>query len=145
MNLAQKPSGRSATRHLATAMLAVYWTALCVGTHLPGRFLTAPLNVSDKVLHFLAYTGLGILLAAFLPLLGARDWRVSWGALAIVLVYAALDELGQMLVPGRTAELADWLANAGGAVTGVSGFQLTYLSMGAPFFRLQLEKKPSPP
>lgn len=145
MYLARKSSANSSTRPWATAPLVLYWTALCVGTHLPGSAFSAPLVVSDKVLHFLAYAGLGLLLAALLPLFGARDGRASWGALAIVIVYGAFDELGQVFVPGRTVELADWLANVAGAVTGVTCYQLTRLTISEVVFRPRLQKKPSPP
>jgi VanZ family protein len=132
-------------RQLVTATLVVYWTMLCIGTHLPSRFVAAPLLVSDKVLHFLGYTGLSFLLATLLPLLGVGERRVYWGALLVAIVYGAVDELGQIPVPGRTAELGDWFANVAGAVVGVTCYRLTTVAVGDQVFRLWPEKKPSPP
>ena len=47
-----------------------------------------------------------------------RGWRVTWGlaAIVIVLCYAALDEVHQLLVPGRGASPWDVLLDGFGAV-----------------------------
>ena len=39
--------------------------------------------------------------------------------LAVAICYGVLDELHQMLVPGRSAELLDWIADTTGAACGV--------------------------
>jgi VanZ family protein len=39
--------------------------------------------------------------------------------LIICLFYAGVDELHQMLIPGRSAELLDWLADGAGAFLGI--------------------------
>ena len=44
---------RTRTQIVAVGLIA-YWTALCLGTHLPGGVVVAP-PVSDKLLHFAAY------------------------------------------------------------------------------------------
>lgn len=132
-------------RQLVTATLVVYWTMLCVGTHLPSRLVASPLLVSDKVLHFLGYTGLSFLIATLLPLLGVVERRVYWRAFLVAIVYGAIDELAQIPIPGRTAELGDWYANVAGAVAGVTCYRLTTVAVGDQVFRLWPEKKPSPP
>ncbi len=132
------------TRFVAAA-LVVYWAALCVGTHVPGRFVGTPL-ISDKVLHFSAYAGLSFLIATLLPLLGVQSWRAYGGALIVAVCYGAIDELGQIPIPGRTADIADWWADVAGAVAGLA---CCWLMMAAivrrPRSRLQLQKRPSPP
>jgi VanZ family protein len=124
--------------------LVVYWAALCIGTHLPGGLIGTSL-VSDKTLHFFAYAGLGILLAATLPLLGIRDSRLYWTAFFVAVAYGAIDELGQMPIPGRTADVVDWLADAAGAVAGVTCYRLLVAVMALRPCSLRGQKKPSPP
>ena len=109
------------TSRIVAATLALYWTALCIGTHLPGKLVAANvLVVSDKTLHFWAYTGLSFLIATLLFCLGMPVGRAGWSALIIAVVYGALDELGQIFIPGRTAELADWLASSTTALSRLS-------------------------
>jgi len=127
------------------ATLVVYWAALCVGTHLPGHFIASPASMSDKSIHFLAYAVLSFLLAMLMNLMGVRGWRVCWEALLIAVVYGAVDELAQIPIPGRTAELGDWFADVTGALTGVICYWLTMVAARERVSRRWLQKKPSPP
>ncbi len=80
----------------------------------------AQMILNDKFLHFMGFCALGIVTV----------WRVVGptsrisitvlaGWLAFLLVYAAFDETTQELV-GRDSEFGDWLADAIGAVVGMS-------------------------
>lgn len=74
--------------------------------------LPAPEQVSDKTLHAAAYFVFGVLClrathGGFGPLRG----RPTLVALALALVYAALDEWHQSFVPGRTPSALDWVAD----------------------------------
>jgi VanZ family protein len=74
----------------------------------------------DKPWHLLAYLGLGVLavraVAGGLP---ARiSWRIAVVGIAIAVGYAVTDELHQMFVPGRSAQLSDLVADALGVVAG---------------------------
>lgn len=66
----------------------------------------------DKVAHFAVYTAITALL-----LLGTRlRWPLT--TLGLVCVLGACDELLQLSLPGRSADLADWLTDiAAGVVT----------------------------
>jgi VanZ family protein len=79
----------------------------------------SPVHVSDKVEHFVFYGGLA--LVALRATAGGRVAGVSGRALvlawAIATVYGATDEFHQWFVPGRSAEVADWLADTLGAAT----------------------------
>lgn len=74
------------------------------------------LPVGDKVAHFGLFAVLG----------GTLAWgrhrseaRVAHGWLLLIgILYGMSDEWHQMYVPGRTPDLADWLADAFGVVTG---------------------------
>ena len=68
----------------------------------------------DKVAHFGAYAVLGLLLAwASLESRLAAGWPVLLG-----LAYAASDEVHQYFVPGRSPDVADWMADALGVAAG---------------------------
>lgn len=78
----------------------------------------------DKIGHFLAYAALG---AAGAAALAGRIGAAVLGATA----YGALMELGQLLVPGRSAGFGDLLADLLGAIAGVFFFlALRRLSRG---------------
>ena len=77
---------------------------------------------TDKSLHGLTYLGLVIVvLRALVGGLPSRiDLRVAIIAFLTTVVYAATDEIHQMFVPGRTADMFDLLADAGGAMVGTA-------------------------
>ena len=77
---------------------------------------------TDKSLHGLTYLGLVIVvIRAVVGGLPRRiDMRVAIIAFLITVAYAATDEVHQMFVPGRTADVFDLLADAGGAILGVA-------------------------
>ncbi len=83
----------------------------------------------DKLYHFVEYAILGGLLAmAFVnasPRRLPKQWR--WGAAVVIsILYGASDEWHQTFVPGRLATVADWVADALGAIVGVLGMYLYY-------------------
>jgi VanZ family protein len=74
--------------------------------------LPAVERVSDKTLHVAAYFVFGVLClrathGGLLPL----RLRPTLVALALALVYGALDEWHQSWVPGRTPSALDWVAD----------------------------------
>ena len=77
---------------------------------------------SDKSLHGLAYLGLAIVVLRALVggLLRRIEMRVAIAAFLITVAYAATDEVHQMFVPGRTADMFDLLADAAGAIVGTA-------------------------
>jgi VanZ family protein len=88
-------------------MVGIYYLSSRPSVAVPG---------SDKLLHFLAYGVLALLLlyglAPRLPY-----WRAWWPSLAISALYGASDEWHQSHVPGRNPEVADAVADAAGALT----------------------------
>jgi VanZ family protein len=76
-------------------------------------------HVWDKALHAVEYGGLGVLLALALGVWNApqQGWRVGL-AIALGAVYGASDELHQLFVPGRDAEIGDAVADAVGTALG---------------------------
>lgn len=77
---------------------------------------------TDKPLHGVAYLGLAVVVVrAVAGGLGRRIdvWTAAMATL-IAVGYAMTDELHQMFVPGRFADVRDLLADAGGAIAGVA-------------------------
>ncbi len=67
---------------------------------------------SDKLMHALAYA---VLAACLLFGLAWPPWpRALWAA-GLAALYGVTDELHQHFVPGRSTDVLDWLADAGGA------------------------------
>lgn len=73
---------------------------------------------ADKLAHLLMYAILGYLVFRALEVSRSRLAAVA-GAVLLCAVCGALDEWHQVLVPGRAAEFADWMADAAGGVIGV--------------------------
>ena len=106
---------------LTTGLLILYWVGLTAGTHAPRLPVDLP-GGSDKIAHFVAFAGLAFLLSWVWT---TRRPLVPLGlifALGVAVLYAFLDEQTQRLVPGRSCELADWLADVTGALIGISLF-----------------------
>lgn len=84
---------------------------------------TAPYRIilpSDKLIHFLEYMLLSLLLLMALGETFSGSARTVLGIIAftIAVIYAASDEFHQSFVPGRNADVADWLADSFGAALG---------------------------
>jgi len=105
-------------RRLILAALVLYWGFALTMTHMPHPPPIGP-QVSDKLIHFLAYGLLSGLL--FLAMWMSRP-NMRWLpllVLGIVLAYAAFDELTQPLFH-RDCEFGDWLADSAAGVIAVS-------------------------
>jgi VanZ family protein len=66
---------------------------------------------ADKMIHFAVYGLLAILICRI-----GRGWHAAILGALLAAAYGATDEWHQSFVPGRSAEFADWLADALGAV-----------------------------
>lgn len=102
--------------------LILYWLLIFIGTSLPSDELSTMIEIGDKLKHFLAYFILAILLG--LNLHFQDKWKsVSINYLIFTFIicttYGVLDELHQMLVPNRSAEFYDWIADLLGSSIGV--------------------------
>ena len=108
---------------VATILLAVFWTAMFVGTHVP-RVSMPHVSHVDKLFHFGGFTGLAFLMAWAVPTQHGRPrWNVLVAAVASV-GYAAVDEFTQIPV-GRTADILDWLADTTGVTVGLTAYLVT--------------------
>lgn len=102
--------------------LTVYWILLFVFTSIPTDTVPKFFGTQDKVEHFGAYFLLSVLLCLTLhfqkknPGLSNRAVFVTF---ILIIIYGALDELHQLLVPGRSGEVLDWIADALGGGCGI--------------------------
>jgi VanZ family protein len=81
-----------------------------------------PSGFTDKDGHGLLYAGLAVLV---LRAASGATWdgvtlRAAAAAVAFAAVYGITDEFHQWFVPGRTADVNDWVADCTGAATGVA-------------------------
>jgi VanZ family protein len=81
----------------------------------------SPTQVNDKTQHFLGYGGLGALAlrAASGGALSGLTPGAAVAAWALAAVYGVTDEYHQRFVPGRTADVADAVADAAGGATAI--------------------------
>lgn len=105
------------SKRAAWILTALYWAGIFTLTHLPPKAVHVPTG-RDKVIHLGVYGILGILLFAALR---ASRWslrQTAIGVLGMGMVYGIIDELTQLFV-GRSADIADWLADLAGIATAV--------------------------
>lgn len=135
------------TRLLLAAALVLalaYWVLIFVGTHLPMPPKTH-VNVNDKLQHAGAYAGLAFLLLAAARAFKPRRLSTYVVVVLIGLAYGAADELTQLLVPNRSAEVLDWTADGVGLVIGAVCFAVIDFAILAPlpWAREQSQSQPA--
>ena len=101
--------------------LVFYWILLFTLTSLPTQSVPA-VGVSDKVEHFLAYFGLSFLLYMALLFQKKSKFFKKYAlliTLSISFIYGIIDEVHQLLIPGRSCEFNDFIADLLGAIFGL--------------------------
>jgi len=103
------------------APLIVYWIILFIATTLPVESIPT-VAISDKIHHLVAYFILSVLL--YLTLIYQRKSKTLFtnapsATILLASIYGALDEIHQIFVPGRFADILDWLADFAGTLLGV--------------------------
>lgn len=101
--------------------LIFYWILLFTLTSLPSQSVPS-VGVNDKVEHMLAYFGLSFLLYLALRFqkrsITLRNYAFIF-TFFIIFFYSVLDEVHQLLIPGRSCELLDFLADMVGGILGI--------------------------
>lgn len=101
---------------MAVAVLAAYWLAIFIGTHLPANLDISP-RVNDKVKHFSAFFLLATLLCYVTT--SPRSFRRFTTIGLVGMAYAAIDEMTQYFVSGRDPSGFDFLADSAGIWTAI--------------------------
>lgn len=117
-------------RHWYLRALPAYWLFLFVMTHIPNPDLPGPRN-SDKWAHVGSYAALAFLYWRFAEAVRQAPLspRFVWRAAAVLLAFAALDELTQGMV-GRGSDPLDWVADAGGVVMVLAALEVRRRAVG---------------
>lgn len=101
----------------AAAYMALIFTVSSIRIDLP---VIASIPLRDKAIHFVEYGVLGFLCAHAILLTWPRRPRARIVALAafVASAFGLSDELHQAFVPGRSAEVLDFVADTLGATSG---------------------------
>lgn len=94
---------------------AVLWAAVLFAVSSRATLPVSLHSGSDKLAHFGAYLILGLAIG----LARSRTGLSFVAALAIGVLYGASDEFHQHFVPGRSADVADWIADSLGVASGL--------------------------
>lgn len=120
------PLSKSKMTIISVSVLVIYWGFLAVMTSLPASNLPS-VELSDKLIHTGAFFVLGFLMV-FTFSIQTRyrllNERAGFFMLAAGLLYAAMDELHQMYIPGRSADILDFVADGIGLLLGLALFIL---------------------
>lgn len=103
--------------------LAVYWTIIFIATSIPTDKIPQFFKLQDKLEHFAAYFILAILISLTFHFQDKYQFIKKHNfifTIIVLIVYAAIDELHQMLIPGRIADFYDWMADIIGGLIGLS-------------------------
>jgi VanZ family protein len=108
-------------KYLINIPLVIYWLILFILTTLPGNEAIS-IGVNDKIEHFGAYGLLSGIL--YLNLFFQKKFTLlnkfpATFTLLVASIYGMVDELHQIFVPGRTADVRDWLADFIGSLLAV--------------------------
>jgi VanZ family protein len=109
-------------KYLINLPLIIYWIILFILTSLPTGLAIETKDISDKFLHFGAYGLLSVLLYLnfyFQDKIKILNKFPATFTVLIASTYGLLDEIHQMLVPGRSTEFLDWLADFSGSLVAV--------------------------
>jgi len=104
-------------------VLFIYWVTLLILTSTPAQELPK-VDISDKVVHFGAYFVLAILFQLYVFISKGEsvfNGKIKTYVLTIIVLtlYGAFDEIHQAFIPGRVADLVDFIADTLGVVTAV--------------------------
>lgn len=102
--------------------LILYWIFLFVMTSIPIEKIPKFFDTQDKLEHFAAYFILGglVKLNAVVQKKSAFIRNNSFIlSIIIITIYAMLDEIHQLIIPGRYCDFYDWLFDFIGGIIGI--------------------------
>jgi VanZ family protein len=123
----------SRRQKLIIVSMLFYWPTLFVLAHIPIPQLVRTAEVSDKIIHFVAYLVLVFLLWFAISPGRKVNWRRAavWWVLLVTVCYGVIDELLQGVVVGRSCDVMDFFADLAGVTTGLIMF--TFLTFWPAF------------
>ena len=134
MTPSRSPSPPPVTRHRGRRVIArlgwaaalAYMGVIFYLSSLPGEELPLPqFFMSDKVAHFIAYAGLGAVIALRAGLTDlargrpvVRWTKPGWIGPTVGILYGLFDEFHQLFTPHRSFDLRDWATDIVGVLLG---------------------------
>jgi len=126
MNATRKHTGKRILSRLGWFAALLYMGVIFYLSSIPGEQLPLPqFFMSDKIAHFLAYTGLGVVIALRAGLTDLARGRAvvrwtkpGWIGPAVGILYGLFDEFHQLFTPHRTFDLKDWATDIVGVLLG---------------------------
>jgi VanZ family protein len=88
-------------------------------------------RVWDKLLHFIEYGGLAVLLFRAFTGEGLRWLPAAVLAIVTTSGYGASDEFHQAFVPNRSSDIRDWMADTIGATLAIAAWSLIRSYVGS--------------
>ena len=90
-----------------------------IQSHISAENLGSALSSSDKFTHFLVFGLLSwlIIRAVFKEKNTFLQRNYFWFVLFVLGIFSFIDEMHQYFIPGRDAEIWDWLADMAGGIT----------------------------
>ena len=112
--------------------LIIYCLVIYIQSDLPSIEHIPSFEFSDKVMHFFAYAGLGVLFYRAYQTLRIKDnlRLLILASIVSASLYGISDEIHQYFVPSRDASILDVIANILGAICGVYLYSLWAVSRG---------------
>ncbi len=103
---------------------AIVWASLILAVSSAPDFSTPGLGfaMTDKIAHFVEYFILGFLTAKAVSTFDLKPLKIFWISSALASGYGILDEIHQFLIPGRTTEGLDMVADILGSILAVALF-----------------------
>lgn len=100
--------------------------AILTATSLPGAYVpVVGFRSADKLVHTFMYGVLGFLVArAMDDPAKTTHLRAMFGAFLLCVTMGATDEWHQKYIQGRSAEIADWMADSTGGLVGAATWML---------------------
>jgi len=112
----------------------LYYVFIFILSSQPRVHLPISFPLIDKVLHLILYTGFGVCLAFGLAHLDCRGAGRKAGLMAgLGILLGGLDEIHQMFVPGRSADVLDAAVDVLGVIAGWLIFRVLARRAGRRF------------
>jgi VanZ family protein len=125
-------------------LLGTLWAALFAATHVPMKRPKAQSALEvDKFEHVAAFALLASVLCLAATSMHMGGPRLYAAVVLLLALYGAFDEITQLAVPSRTADVWDWIADMTGATIGVTAFALARRFFSRP--RQTVNERATPP
>jgi VanZ family protein len=114
-------------------VLAAYGIAMFLATHVPLPKVKVGPHNTDKAVHLAMYLGFAFLFSLWLSVRKPWSRKSAILVLAVSIVYAAVDELLQMPMKSRSADVRDFVMDALGAMLGLLAFWVFHRKYPGPW------------